>query len=92
MTRLPGHCAVVSVASAALAILFLVADVPAGALLATTPALVCVGLHLALGPGGGHSDRRRRGRRRVDWPSASCERPQPPATPRRGERAGLTEP
>lgn len=51
MTRLPRHCTVVTVVTVALAGLFLAADMPAGVLLATTPALVCVGLHLALDAG-----------------------------------------
>ena len=51
MTRLPRHCTAVTVVTVALAGLFLAADMPAGVLLATTPALVCVGLHLAMDPG-----------------------------------------
>ena len=51
MTRLVSHCALMFTAAIALAVLLLVSGMQAVALLVIIPALLCVGLPLAMDPG-----------------------------------------
>ena len=56
MNSMVRRCLAMTVGAGALAVVLLAAGVPGAVLLALTPALVCVGMHVVMGHGDAHGE------------------------------------